>query len=243
MELIRILWSRCTSLFRRERLDDDLDEELRSHIDFAVEENLGRGMSIEETRVAALRAFGGVTKTKEEFRMQRGLPFLEVLKQDVRYAWRQLRESPGFTATVILTLALGIGANTAIFTLVHGIILRSLPVSDPSKLYRVGDRNDCCYFAGFQNDDGDFDIFPYDLYLHLKQSAPEFDQLAAVQASRSSYSVRLGAAAAKPLHGEYVSGNYFATLGLGAFAGRPLGENDDKIGAPAAIVLSYQSWQ
>jgi hypothetical protein len=89
MELIRILWSRCTSLFRRESLDDDLDEELRSHIDLAVEENLGRGMSREEACGAPLRAFvGGMTKTKEDFRMQRGLPFFEVLKQDVRYAWR-----------------------------------------------------------------------------------------------------------------------------------------------------------
>ena len=89
------------------------------------------------------------------------------MAQDIRYALRQLRKSPGFTLTAIITLALGIGANTAIFTLVHGILLRSLPVTDPSRLYRIGDKNDCCYYDGFQNEDGDFDLFSYDLYLHL----------------------------------------------------------------------------
>jgi macrolide transport system ATP-binding/permease protein len=243
MDFIRTLLSRCAALFHKKALDEDLDEELRSHIDLAVEENMQRGMSPQQARTAALREFGGVTQTKENFRMQRGLPFLEVLSQDVRYALRQLRAAPGFTATAIITLALGIGANTAIFTLVQGILLRSLPVADPARLYRIGDKTDCCYYGGFQNPDGDFDIFPYDLYLHLKQSAPEFEQLAAVQSGRSTYSVRVGAAPAKPLHGEYVSGNFFATLGVGAYAGRPLGEADDQPGAAPAMVLSYRSWQ
>src|SRR5580658_486454 len=136
MERLRVLLNQCASFFRRKKLDRDSDEELRSHIDFAVEENLNRGMSKEEARSAAIRAFGGVTQTKERFRMLRGLPFLEVLAQDIRYGLRQLRNSPGFTLTAIITLALGIGANTAIFTLVEGILLRSLPVADPSRLYR-----------------------------------------------------------------------------------------------------------
>jgi predicted permease len=243
MDLLRILLSRCAALFHRRALDADLDDEVRSHIDLAVEEKMRRGMSWQQARTAALREFGGVTQTKEEFRMQRGLPFVEVLAQDIRYALRQLAASPGFTATVIVTLALGIGANTAIFTLVQGILLRSLPVADPARLYRIGDKTDCCYYGGFQNSDGDFDIFPYDLYLHLKQSAPEFEQLAAVEAGWSNYSVRAGAAAAKPLQGEYVSGNYFAMLGLGAYAGRPLSDGDDQPGAAPALVLSYSAWQ
>ena len=200
-------------------------------------------MPREQARQTALRDFGGVTQVKESYRTQRGLPFLEVLAQDVRYALRQLRNSPGFTLTAILTLALGIGANTAIFTLVQGILLRSLPVTDPSRLYRVGDKDDCCYYDTFQNDDGDFDLFSYDLYLHLKQSAPEFEQLAAVEAGGSGFSVRYGAAPAKPMRTEYVSGNYFATLGVGAYAGRPLNENDDTPGAAPALVLSYRTWQ
>src|SRR5580658_7608528 len=130
---------------------------------------------------------------------------METLFQDLRYALRQLRKAPGFTITAVITLALGIGANTTIFTLVQGILLRSLPVSDPSRLYRVGDKNDCCYFDGFENDNGDFDLFSYDLYLHLKQAAPEFEQLAAVQAGGGGFSVRYGSTPAKPMRTEYVS--------------------------------------
>ena len=243
MDRIRILLSRCASLFQRKRLDEDLDEELRSHLDLAVEENLNRGMSKEEARTAAMRAFGGMTQTKEHFRSQRGLPFFEVLAQDVRYALRQLRRSPGFTVTAVLTLALGIGANTAIFTLIHGVLERSLPVADPSRLYRVGDQGTCCYFDGFESDNGDFDLFPYDLYLQLQQSSPEFEQLAAVQAGGSGLSLRSGSSPAKAMRSEYVSGNYFAMLGVGAYAGRPLIPSDDKPGAAPVLVLSYQTWQ
>ena len=113
---------------------------------------------------------------------------MNTLLQDLRYALRQLRKSPGFTLTVVLTLALGIGANTAIFTLVQGILLRSLPVNNPAQLYRIGDKDECCVEGGFPGDagdTGDFSIFSYDLYLHLKNSTPEFEQLAAVQAGRS----------------------------------------------------------
>ena len=168
---------------------------------------------------------------------------METLFQDLRYSLRQLHKAPGFTFITVITLALGIGANTAIFTLVHGILQSSLPVADPSRLYRVGDLGTCCYFDGFENDNGDFDLFPYDLYLQLQQSSPEFEQLAAVQAGGSSLSVRSGSAGAKPMRSEYVSGNYFATLGVGSYAGRPLIPSDDKQGAAAVLVLSYQIWQ
>ncbi len=163
--------------------------------------------------------------------------------QNIRYAVRQLRKSPGFTLTAVITLALGIGANTAIFTLVHGILLRSLPVSNPSQLYRIGDTDDCCVNGGFVGENGDFDIFSYDLYLHLKNSAPEFEQLAAVQAGQNSFSVRRGEALSKSLRGEYVSGNYFATLGIGPYAGRVLGQTDDTPASAPAVVLSYSAWQ
>ena len=165
------------------------------------------------------------------------------LSQDVRYALRQLRKAPGFTITAVITLALGIGANAAIFTLVQGILLKSLPVSDPKQLYRIGDKNDCCVEGGYSNDTGDDSIFSYDLYLHLKQNAPEFEQLAAIQAGQGSYSVRRGNAVAKSIRGEYVSGNYFATLGVGPYLGRVFSTSDDSPSAPATVVLSYQAWQ
>ncbi len=168
---------------------------------------------------------------------------METLVQDLRYAVRQLRKSPGFTLTAIVTLALGIGANTAIFTLVQGILLRSLPVADPSQLYRIGDTDNCCVNGGFVEENGDFDIFSYDLYLHLKGSAPEFESLAAVQAGQWQWSMRRGNALPRELHGEFVTGNYFSTLGVGSYEGRVLSESDDKPTSAPVIVISYRSWQ
>jgi predicted permease len=166
--------------------------------------------------------------------------------QDLRYAVRQLRKSPGFGLTVIITLALGIGANTAIFTLVHGILLRRLPVNDPRQLYRIGDNDDCCVEGGFPgdaSDTGDFTIFSTDLYQYLRTSTPEFEQLAGMQAGGATWSVRHGNAVAKPLRGEFVSGNYFSTLGLQAYMGRIFADQDDQPSAAPATVLSYQAWQ
>ena len=151
------------------------------------------------------------------------------LIRDVQYSLRQLRKSPAFTLTAVLTLALGIGANAAIFTLVQDILLTSLPVVDPSTLYRVGDGSDCCVNGGFPGDSGntgDFDVYSYELYLHLKKSAPEFQPLAAMQAGQSLYSVRRGNLTAKALKTEYVSGNYFATLGVGPYIGRVFSDAD-----------------
>jgi len=165
---------------------------------------------------------------------------------DIRYALRQLRKSPGFTLTVVITLALGIGANTAIFTLVQGILLRSLPVTDPSRLYRIGDTDDCCVEGGFPgnaSDTGDYSIFSYDLYQYLRSNTPEFEQLAAMQAGNNLLSVRRGNALPRPLSSEYVSGNYFSTLGINAYAGRIFSDLDDQPAAPPAVVLSYKAWQ
>ena len=168
------------------------------------------------------------------------------MMNDLRYAVRQLRKSPGFTLTAVVTLALGIGANTAIFTLVQGILLRSLPVADPSRLYRIGDLDDCCVEGGIPGESqapGDYPIFSYDLYQHLKNTAPEFEQLAAVMGGQWSWAVRHGNALPKSLHGEFVTGNYFATLGVGAYAGRVFADADDTPGAAPSTVLSYKAWQ
>jgi predicted permease len=168
------------------------------------------------------------------------------LFQDIRYALRQLRKSPGFTLTAVITLALGIGANTAIFTLVHGILLRTLPVADPAQLWRIGDNDDCCVEGGFPggaSDTGDFTIFSTDLYQHLRANTPEFQQLAAMQAGQWRWAVRRGNAVPKTLHAEFVSGNYFSAFGIGPWSGRVLADSDDAPSAAPAVVLSYQAWQ
>ena len=163
--------------------------------------------------------------------------------QSLRVAFRQFRKSPAFVITVVLTIALGIGANTAIFTLVHAVLIKSLPVVDPRTLYRIGDSDDCCVNGGYINDDGDFDLFSYELYKHLRDTTPEFEQLAAMQAGGAMLTVRRGSEPAKAEHSEYVSGNYFTTFGISPFAGRMLSMADDNAGAAPAAVLSYHAWQ
>ncbi|HEV2275332.1 MAG TPA: ABC transporter permease [Acidobacteriaceae bacterium] len=167
---------------------------------------------------------------------------METLRQDIRYALRQMRLSPVFTMTAVITLALGIGATTAIFSLIHTVMLKSLPVVDPSSLYRVGDGNDCCVEGGPQTNWG---MYSYQLYQRFQDATPEFEQLAAFQAGRSRFSVRRSVSdeEAKPLHSEFVSGNYFATFGINAFAGRTLTMADDRPAASPAAMLSYRAWQ
>jgi predicted permease len=164
------------------------------------------------------------------------------LRQDVLYALRQMRLSPVFTLTAMLTLALGIGATTAIFSLIDSVMLKSLPVADPGSLYRVGDGGSCCVETGPQDNWG---MFSYTLYQRFAAAAPEFEQLAAFQAWKAQYSVRRSETGqqAKPLRGEYVSGNYFATFGLPAYAGRTLMPSDDQPSAAPAVMLSHRVWQ
>ena len=162
---------------------------------------------------------------------------------DFRFALRQFQKSPGFAITVILTISLGIGANTAIFTLVHAILLQSLPVAEPSSLYRIGDLDDCCVNGGYENDNGDFDLFSYDLYRQIQETTPEFQQLAAFQSGGNMMNVRVGNSMAKSERTEYVSGNYFSTFGVGSYAGRTLLPSDDVPGAAPVAVMSYAAWQ
>src|SRR5579864_8288909 len=160
----------------------------------------------------------------------------------VRYAVRQLWSTPVFTAAAVLTLALGIGGTTAIFTLIHAVMLRSLPVADPALLYRIGDGGDCCVEGGPQDRWG---MFSFPLYERLKAEAPEFDEMAAFQAGGSRKSVRREGSelAARPLRSEYVTGNYFSTLGVKAFGGRLFSSSDDKPSATPVAVMSHQTWQ
>jgi macrolide transport system ATP-binding/permease protein len=166
--------------------------------------------------------------------------------QDVRYSLRQLHKTPGFTITAVLTLALGIGANAAIFTLVNAVLLKNLPVTDPKTLVRLGDKHECCVNSG-AHDDGDYTLFSTDAYEQLKKNAPEFEDLAAMQAGFGFRPViarrdRSGEGA-RSVMGEFVSGNYFRIFGLQPRAGRLISDADDVLGAPMVAVMSYQTWK
>jgi predicted permease len=167
---------------------------------------------------------------------------MPVLPGSFRYALRQLRLSPVFTAAAVLTLALGIGGTTAIFTLIHAVMLRSLPVSDPDRLYRVGEGDDCCVEGGPQDRWG---MFSFPLYERLKSETPEFEDVAAFQAGRGRLSVRREGleSVARPLRSEYVSGSYFRTLGVRALGGRLFTPADDEPAAAPVAVLSHRIWQ
>src|ERR1700676_4918046 len=174
-------------------------------------------------------------------RTYRGVSMENVLG-NFRYALRQFRMAPVFAAAAVLTLALGIGGTTAIFTLIHAVMLRSLPVTDPGRLYRVGEGDDCCVEGGPQDKWG---MFSFALYERLKTETPEFEEVAAFQAGRWRMSVRRQGvdAVARPLRSEYVTGDYFSTLGVGALGGRVLTAEDDRPGAPPVMVLSHRVWQ
>src|SRR5437667_5452794 len=164
------------------------------------------------------------------------------LSGNFRYALRQFRLSPVFTAAAVLTLALGIGGTTAIFTLIHAVMLRSLPVSDPGRLYRVGEGDECCVEGGPQDRWG---MVSFPLYERLKTETPEFEEVTAFQAGRWRVGVRRQGmeSVARPLRSEYVSGTYFSTLGVRAFGGRVFTPEDDKPSAPPVAVLSHRIWQ
>ncbi len=164
------------------------------------------------------------------------------LIRTLRYTVRQLRQAPVFTAAAVVTLALGIGGTTAIFTLIHAVMLRSLPVSDPARLYRIGEGDDCCVEGGPQNRWG---MFSFPLYERLKAASPEFEEITAFQAGAPRLSARRAGveSAARPLRSEYVTGSYFSTLGVRAFGGRVFTAADDKPSAPPVAVMSHQAWQ
>src|ERR1700683_5608455 len=165
---------------------------------------------------------------------------------DLRDALRQFRKAPGFTATAVITLALGIGATTAIFTLVDKVMLKSLPITKPEELWRIGDKIRCCNWGGYiQGEDGDFSLFSWEMYKHFRANTPEFTELAALQGGNAPLGVRRAGsqAQADTRNGEYVSGNFFRTLGVQPWIGRLMTDGDDQEGAPSVAVMSYHIWK
>ena len=163
------------------------------------------------------------------------------LTSDTVLALRRLRETPGFAFVCIVTLALGIGGNTAVFTLIDRVMLKPLPVHNPSELYRVGDTDQCCVNSGLP---GSFSLFSYDLYEHLRDASPQFTELAAFQANTRGITVGRAEtdAPAETLDGVFVSGNYFQMLGLAPAAGRLIQPGDDVAGAAPVAVISHRAW-
>jgi macrolide transport system ATP-binding/permease protein len=171
---------------------------------------------------------------------------MRILLQDLGYGFRQLRKSPGFTLTVLLTLALGIGANSAIFTLVNSVLLRNLPVADPKTLVRIGDTDDCCVNSG-TNDNGDYSLFATETYYSFKKNLTEFEELAATESGYGWRPITVRRegpdTVARSVMGTFVSGNYFRVFGLTPAAGRLFVDADDQKGAPITAVMSYETWQ
>jgi predicted permease len=233
---------------RRKRMLQELDEDIREHLDRETQDNIERGMTPEEARYAALRKFGNVTRVKEETREVWSFVWIEQLRQDIRLGFRMLRKSPGFTAVAILTLALGIGANTAIFSFIDAVLLRSIPVRDSRQLvvfnwsahrkpdlHGHSDYGDCAHQTGI----GDCS-FSIPFFKTVRALSNSFSGVAAFAGPMD---VDLsGNGAASMVSGLYVSGDFFSTIGVNTFIGRPLALSDDSPSAPPVIVLNYAYW-
>ncbi|MFC5862826.1 ADOP family duplicated permease [Acidicapsa dinghuensis] len=244
------LYIRLRSLFRRAKVDEELDDELRFHQEKQVDKYMRTGMSKDEALRQVRLDFGGVGQVKEDCRDARGISFLDSLVQDLRYSLRMLVKSPVFTTVVIITLALGIGANTAIFTLVNAIMLRSIPVRDPQQLVMaqwsahhgpshvgVSSFGDCTH-----NPEGTTGCtMSYPLFQEIqKQNSVLEDAMAFIGPFQMDLS---GNGAAAIAQGQLVSGSYFETLGVLPALGRTLSPDDEKPGAPSVAVLDYGYWQ
>ena len=234
MDWIRVLLSRIRSVFRSHQLDADLDEELKAHIDLAIAENLQQGLTAEEARTAALRAFGGVTQIREAYRVQRSLPWLQLAARDIRIAIRQLRRSPGFAITAILTLALGIGATSAVFSIVDGVLLRPLPFANPSRLVTLGDQ----VSGGRMGENGDPGWVTAPEVVTYQRNTRSFESLGgytnvSYELSGVGRPVQIAAARMTP--------SVFSVLGIAPLMGRVFTPQEDTKKAQVAV-LSYGTW-
>jgi ABC-type antimicrobial peptide transport system permease subunit len=249
---LRIFITRLKGLFATQRRDEELNEELQSHLEMLVEENRRKGMPQDEARRAASLKFGGIAQTEETYREARGLHFIQTFLQDLRYALRMLRRAPGFATVVVISLALGIGANTAIFSAIDAVMLRMLPVEDPQQLVMlewhardwpekyVGDLEGSSF--GNEQEGQSSYSFAYAQYRQFKDQNHVFASAFAFAANSDRGNVGIdGRAEAAVIQG--VSGNYFEGLGVQPFAGRMILSEDDQESAPATAVVSHAFWR
>ena len=229
---IRVLGQRIRGLFSRRRLDEEFQQEIDSHMEMLIEDNLRRGLSPEEARRRARVQLGGITQLREIHREMWGLPWLETLLQDLRYGLRQLRRNPGFTAVAILTLALGIGANTAIFSVVDAVLLKPLPYKDPAQLV----------WPTLQNPKSDLHSFavPHPTYFAWRDQNNVFSGIAATHFTGEF--TLTGAGIPERIPGISVSPNFFSVLGVELLRGRSFTPEEDRPGGPRVAILSYGIW-
>ena len=235
---------RLRSLFRRKQADRELDDELSDHLALKIEQYVSQGVAPAEARRRALLDLGGLDQTKERCRDTRRINWLQDLTQDLRFALRTLRKSPAFTAVAVLTLGLGIGANTAIFSFIDAVLLRALPVKDPQQMVllawtaRGKPKNHGASGYGDCRERGCSFSLPFFHAIDAQATA-----FAGMAAFAGPIDVDLsGNGTASIAQGTYVSGDFFSTLGVNAFIGRPLTPADDTVSAPPAIVLNYAYW-
>jgi predicted permease len=242
MSTLRQFASRIRNTFLRRRSDSHLEEELQSHFELLVEQNLRSGLPLAEARRLARLSLGGAEQIKESVQDHRGLPVIESLWQDVRYGARMLRKSPGFTAVAVLTLALGIGANTAIFSLVNAVLLKTLPVAHPHELILFSDAPGSGSNSGDQT--GKWDRFSSVDYKYFSDHNHSFKDLCAYQTYDERVKIRVsGAKESRDFAvARMVSGNFFTFLGLHPPAGRLFSLQDDQPSATPVAVLSYAYW-
>src|SRR5438128_6482385 len=204
---LRQTLNRLRAFLRKQPLDSDLEREMAAHLELAIEENLQRGMSAEEARRQALIRFGGVQQAKEQHREARGLPTLDILMQDLRHAFRTLRRDRAFTLVAVLILALGIGANIAVFSVVNTILLRPLPFYDPQQLTWLAGNNG----VGGLSDQA----YRVDVYEEIQRNSQSFHDVTAYVPYYDYSDFKLiGYGEARPVFGVWVAGNFFQTLGI-----------------------------
>jgi hypothetical protein len=238
MKWLRGWFLRLGGLFRRERRERELAAEMESHLQMHIEENLRAGMSAAEARRQALIKLGGVEQTKEIYRERRGLPVLEVLLRDIQYALHMLRKNPGFTAVAVLTLALGIGANSAIFQMLDALTMGSLPVRNPQEIaeVKIADRQGTRGSVEFWNAQAS-----YPLWEEIRRRQQAFSSIFAWSPGQYNLSP---SGEARWASGLEVSSSFFSTLGIQPALGRVFVDTDDQPGCRApSVVLSYAFWQ
>jgi predicted permease len=234
MRLQRIVAHRLRSFFRRRRVDADLQRELELHLEQLTKEHVAAGLSERDARLAARRDFGSMEWTMDQCRDARRVSFFEDLVKDVAYAWRVLRKTPAFTLTAVCSLALGIGANTAIFSIVNTFLLRPLPFDHPERLFTVWERN----VAGVEQQ---MSVAPGN-FLDW-QSAANFEQLSAVEMRTVTLTGDAPGLDPQRIMVCECSGNVFRALGAAPLAGRAFRPDEDRFGAPRVVVIAYNLWQ